>query len=72
MAQWWGWARVAGRWERLCGPVEGLGAAARSLADEVRRRGLVVPPRQQVLTKGAEPPAETGRRPRPGARQKES
>jgi hypothetical protein len=61
MATWYGWARVAGKWERLVGPTEGLDAAARALDDEVRRRGLVVRSRDVCLTTGALPPADRRR-----------
>jgi hypothetical protein len=57
VATWYGWVRVAGKWERLTGPVEGLGATARALDDEIRRRGLVVRSRDACLTSGAAPPA---------------
>jgi hypothetical protein len=71
VAQWYGWAKIARKWERLTGPHEGLTAASRALDDEVRRRGLVVPSRNQALTTGALPPSTAkperrrGKRPRP-------
>jgi hypothetical protein len=64
MKTYFGWAWVAGKWERLSGPTEGLGTAARALDDEIRRRGLVVRSRDTCLTTGALPPSATkaGRR----------
>jgi hypothetical protein len=59
--QWYGWAKLGRKWERLTGPTEGLTAAARALSDELKRRGLQVRSRDQALTSGAEPP-----RPRTG------
>jgi hypothetical protein len=57
MAAWYGHAKLAGKWTRLTGPHEGLGAAAAALDAEVRRLGLLVRSRDQALTRGPAAPA---------------
>jgi hypothetical protein len=53
---WYGWIRIARKWERMTGPHGRLGEAAAALDDEVGRRGLLVSTRDLALTSGGEPP----------------